>query len=264
MNNALLFGLRVLVTRPAHQQQNFTRLLRDTGAVPISMPMIHISAVPETQAARHQLTALKTFDYVIFVSPNAVRFAHNLLPMPWQTSLTQIAAIGDSTGQCLLNCGMQVDLVPNEGFSSEKLLQMEQLNSVEGKKIAIVHGDTGRGLLKRVLTERGAQVESVVVYCNSIPYYSQAQQIEIFLQKQPQIVCITSNQGILNLTKTVDERFLRQLFKMPLIVNSERCSRLVRDLGFSASVEVASEPGDKGQIEALKHWYSNSSFNQPE
>ncbi len=260
----MLNGLRVMVTRPIHQQRNFTKLLLDAGAVPISFPLLEICACKDPQTAKSELFSLLAFDYVIFVSPNAVTFTHNLLPFPWQQRPGRLAAIGDATARTLLHYGVEADIAPAERFSSEALLELEAFQFVKDRRIGIVCGDAGRSLLRGELTRRGAEVKSVVVYHSMIPNYTKEEQDRIFSQHQPQVICITSNQGILNLKKITDDQFREQLLHTPLVVNSERCRKLAMELGFQADIVVAGDPGDRGQLEGLLQWYSNTFFNHSE
>ena len=55
-------------------------------------------------------------------------------------------------------------LSPEKIYSSESLLNMEELHNVEGDKIIILKGIDGRNLIYDTLIERGAEIESIDVY----------------------------------------------------------------------------------------------------
>ena len=259
-----LSGLRVLVTRPVHQQNNFCHHLRQEGAKPISFPLLEITAPNNTDNVSQSLQSTDSADYVIFVSPNAVSFAHNLRPLPWSDVEARFAAVGEITAAKLNDYGQAVDLIPRGVYSSSALLELEELQDLHGKNIVIICGDNSRPLLNNELTKRGARVEAIEVYHNQIPLNGQVQLKQIILEKNPQVICITSNQGILNLLKIMDETCRNQVLMTPLIVNSDRCSKLARDSGFMADITVAEPAGDNGQLNALKRWYSTSIFNHSE
>ena len=264
MKPTALKNLRVLITRPQHQQENFKNLLLELGAIPISLPLIEISPTEEIDEARTQLKILKTYDYVVFVSPNAVNFSHKLQAFPWENSTCKIVAIGDVTSKTLLNYGVKPDLAPMEKFSSETVLKTPQFHSVENLQIGVVSGNAGRTLLQEELHARGARVKTVVVYKSAAPSYLKKSIYGVFNDSTPQIICITSNQGILNLVSVVDQELREQLLLTPLIVNSIRCRDLSRELGFISDITVANNPGDAGQLEGLRQWYSNHIFNNSE
>lgn len=252
------------MTRPHHQQENFRHLLDECGAIPISLPLIEIQAIDEIQQAQHALKLLKTYDYIVFVSPNAVNFTHKLQSLPWPSSECKVVAIGDVTSKTLLNYGITTDVTPSNKFSSESILEIPEFQSVEGMQIGIISGDAGRTLLSDEFSARGAKVKTVVVYKSTIPMYRKETIHGVFNDSLPQIICITSNQGILNLVSLVTHDSREQLFKTPLIVNSMRCRDLSRELGFISDITVANNPGDAGQLEGLRQWYSNHIFNHSE
>jgi len=254
------------VTRPSHQQGPFTLMLEAAGAIPIAFPLLEIQPNANPSAATTQLQAAKQADSVIFVSPNAVQFAHNLQPLPWPRSTrTRIAAIGTATANALHDLGECVDVMPSQdASSSEGLLALSAFRAVAGKHISIVCGDRGRQALAHTLIDRGASVTQVEVYRSRTPEYDSKQQFVIFGEKKPQVICITSNQGILNLVRIMDDRFKSQVTALPLIVNSGRCSKLARELGFSGTITVAHQPGDQGQLEGIQRWLATSNFNQSE
>ncbi len=264
MNSTPLKNVKVLVTRPLHQQENFKRLLLNDGAIPLSLASIKINLIKEIAETKKQLKSLNTFDYVVFVSPNAVNFAHKLQGLPWTSSTSKVVAIGNVTSKTLLNYGVATDLMPNEKYSSEAVLRAPEFQSIENLQVAIVSGDSGRTLLQDELSKRGAKVKTVVVYKSVAPKYSKETLYGVFNDSVPQIICITSNQGILNLVRIVDQDFREQLLTTPLIVNSKRCRDLSRELGFISDVTVAKNPGDAGQLEGLRQWYSNHIFNNSE
>ena len=94
-----LSGYRLLVTRPEGQGDGLARLLHEAGAEVIMAPLLAIEA-PEAGAPGHELlNQLGAWDWIIFVSANAVRWA--LTQSDWTSYLaqgTRIAAIGDATG----------------------------------------------------------------------------------------------------------------------------------------------------------------------
>ncbi|MCB1756241.1 MAG: uroporphyrinogen-III synthase [Gammaproteobacteria bacterium] len=264
MQTQSLTGLRVLVTRPVHQQESFNALLREAGAIPIAFPLIEISGPDDVEAATRQLAQLSQSAIIIFVSPNAVSFANRLQPLPWTKVLARFAAIGDATARSLLHYGQGVDIVPVNKLTSEELLALPDFADVRNKTISVIGGDIGRSTIQDELTKRGARVEKIIVYRNRTPTYTITEQTNIFVGSKPHVVCITSNQGILNLTEIMDVSFREQLLNTPLIVNSERCSKLARSLGFNSGIVVASKPGDQGQLDALRRWASGRFFNHSE
>ncbi|MEQ8207093.1 MAG: uroporphyrinogen-III synthase, partial [Woeseia sp.] len=119
-------------------------------ALPISRPREAIDA---------EMAGLAAPDILIFVSRNAVD--HGLYLAPDQARL---GAIGKATAEAIEAAGRRTDILPANGFDSEALLAEAPLQNVTGKRILIVRGDGGRGLLGQTLQARGAAVTYVCVY----------------------------------------------------------------------------------------------------
>ena len=67
-----LRGLRVLVTRPAHQADDFCAGLEREGARAIRFPAIAIGPPPDAAAVAAIAASLARFHLAIFISVNAV------------------------------------------------------------------------------------------------------------------------------------------------------------------------------------------------
>src|SRR5512139_4246297 len=93
-----LAGLKILVTRPAHQAGPLCRLIEEAGGEPVPFPVLSVVAVEETGALQSLLDHLNDYWLAIFISPNAVRFGieaaarHGGLPAG-----LHIAAVGEGS-----------------------------------------------------------------------------------------------------------------------------------------------------------------------
>ncbi len=259
LNNADITGLRILVTRAVHQQESFYSELKLLSAKPYSFPLITITDVENPEVAKLALKHHFDSDIIIFVSPNAVNFSHKILNFPWSNCSALIGAVGDITRKNLLEYGQNVKIMPIEDYSSQGLLRIPCLQQVKGRRIAIVGGNISRPLLKDTLRDRGAKVEHIEVYKNTLPSYSSEEVHNAFVNFIPHVICITSNQGIINLLKIADVNRYPTLLTTPLVVNSSRCAKLADTVGFKSDIVVTDSPGDYGQLRALRRWNFNQS-----
>jgi uroporphyrinogen-III synthase len=111
-----LKGVRVLVTRPAHQAENLCRLIEAEGGTAVRLPLLTIEPGAHATEARRQLSAPR--DLWIFTSANAVRHALPWIGGAWPPRL---AAIGPATAAALAAAGQDA-APPLAGASSEALL----------------------------------------------------------------------------------------------------------------------------------------------
>ncbi|MGH8456650.1 MAG: uroporphyrinogen-III synthase, partial [Stenotrophobium sp.] len=155
-----LAGLRVLVTRPAHQADNLCRLIATLGGRPLRLPLLDIVPVPHAAGAQRLLDAARGFDWWIFTSTNAVEYARSLAQGDWPA---QLAAVGLATAAAL-EAGGHVVTTPLGAYSSEGLLELPQFQEIAGQSILLVTGEGGLEALAPVLRARGARVEVAAVY----------------------------------------------------------------------------------------------------
>lgn len=247
-----LTGFTVLVTRPAGQAGGLCELITEAGGEAIQAPLLSIAPI-EAPAALALLNPSIAWDWLIFVSANAVRFAAALGGWTGRAAgNSRIAAVGEATAAALAAAGLQADLVPAPPFNSESLLADPRLADVRGQRLLIVRGEGGREHLAEVLRERGAEVAYAEVY-RRIPVPAAA--YEPILAAWPEgrldAVVITSGAALHRLTELLRESGLDSLPRPPLVVPGARLASLAREHGWPL-VLVAGHAGDEAIVQTLK------------
>jgi uroporphyrinogen-III synthase len=220
-----LAGVRVLVTRPAHQADNLCRLIEAEGGVAIRLPLLTIEPVANVAQAQQRLAG--THDLWLFTSANAVRHAAPLVGGRWPQHL---AAVGPATAAALAAAGGAAAAAPVSGASSAALLEMPALREVAGRRILIVTGAEGLELLERELAARGATVERAEVYRRvPLPYPPET---VLGALRRTDVIIVTSGQSLQHLARLVPDDARKLLLKKPLVVPSARVVEEARALGF--------------------------------
>jgi uroporphyrinogen-III synthase len=248
----LLNGARVLVTRPAHQAGNLSRLIEERGGVAIRFPTIDIVALDDSCAIQSTLAHLDRYQWVVFVSANAVTM-HSYYSDDGKIKKfksMRIAAIGKATAQALAQAGLPVDLVPESGYNSEALLAMPQMQQMQGQGCLIVRGEGGREELATALRRRGAYVEYLDVYKRIIPSIDNSQVSLLLAQDTLDVITVTSGEALQNLLIMLEEKHHQQLFKVPLVVVSNRIRQIAADMGFKR-IAVTNSPSDVAILETV-------------
>jgi uroporphyrinogen-III synthase len=250
-----------VVTRPAGQAETLIGLLVGEGAEVLHFPTIEVRPLyADTAPALRRLAA---YDVVIFVSRNAVReAASQIAPDGSWPSGPQLAAVGRATAAALSRSGRPADLVPERDYSSEGLLELPQLQQVEGKRILIVRGEGGRELLAETLDARGAQVEYAEVYRRSRPDLDPEPLRRRLADRELDLIIVTSREGLENLFAMMDKPFDEAVRSVPLAVISQAVARAARDLGMTGDLMVAPEASDRGLLRAIQAW--NAKRGDPE
>lgn len=250
-----LHGLRVLVTRPAHQAQALAEQIEQAGGEAIRLPTIEIAAPADPAALDRVLDHLDDFDLAIFVSPNAVRTAlarlarHATLPPG-----LELAAVGQATVRALHTAGAAPVLAPAEHFDSEGLLELLPADQVAGKRILIFRGNGGRELLGDTLAARGARVTYAECYRRLPPRTPDPAALARLERGEIDVITITSIESLRNLYEMAGDAGRACLLGTPVLVTSERQVEACRAFGFRAGVCVAAQSSDAAILAALHAW----------
>lgn len=160
-----LAGKHIAITRPPEQAADLATQLEAHGARVTPLPAIAIVPLDDPSRLDAAITALASYDWIVFTSANGVRaFEQRLHPRGFDWSVrhrARIAAIGPATAAALEQRGVTADLVPRE-YVAEGLV--EALGNVAGQRILLPRADIAREALARELEVRGAEVHEIAAY----------------------------------------------------------------------------------------------------
>lgn len=248
-----LSGLGILVTRPAHQAEHLAGLIRAAGGTPILFPVMEIVDMPDVRPLLALIDRLDEFDLAIFISPNAVTKAMNLIrARRLLPAGLRVAAVGKGGRKALGQFGVDNVLVPAQRFDSEGLLALPEFQAVAGKRIVIFRGDGGRELLAEALARRGAHVEYAECYRREKPQADSAQLLHRWARNEVNAITVTSAEMLHNLFDLVGKLGQQWLKTTPLFVPHERIAEAARGMGLSQV--TVTPPGDEGLVEGLLAW----------
>ncbi|MEW6314053.1 MAG: uroporphyrinogen-III synthase [Pseudomonadota bacterium] len=256
--NALpLAGRGIVVTRPEAQARALNTAIREAGGNPIAFPVLEITDVADLREINVLIDRLDQFDLAIFISPNAVNKAMNLIRARRELPATlQIAAVGSGSQRELKHYGVNECIAPKRRFDSEALLELPELQDMRGKRVVIFRGDGGRELLGDTLVARGAALEYAECYRRGKPNLDAAPLLKMWARNEIHAVTVTSSEGLHNLFDMVGKLGQQWLKKTPLFAQHERIAGFARELGVAQVIVTAS--GDDGLLLGLKRWFNQS------
>ena len=152
--------MKILITRPRAQADDFAEKLRSANFEPIFFPVIEIRPIEENVALDRALEKLSCYEWVVFTSVNAVDvvFGKNpSLPMAG----VRIAAIGPKTAEALQTHGVTPDFVPEE-YVAEAILP--GLGDVRGKWILLPRAEIARKALPEAIASARGVAHEIAVY----------------------------------------------------------------------------------------------------
>ena len=249
-----LNGLKVLVTRPLDQGKNLCQLINSYGGQAISYPTIEI--MPSKHLDKNQLQEVLSWaTHVVFISRNAVSvFRHTSVNLSESLNGKLVISTGKGTELELQNFGIQQAVFPLDQSGSEAVLELPELNEpmIKDKNILIIRGDDGRELLRETLLKRGANIRYANVYTRKIPEVSPAVTETIWHDTIPDIIIVTSNQGLHNLIEMTGVNNIDLLYQQKIVVMSNRVAESAKSAGFTHMPIVADDQSDEGLIEAIE------------
>lgn len=249
-----LAGLRVLVTRPAHQADSLCFAIEAAGGHALRQPLLKIAAPSDQAAAEQGLARATDAQDLIFTSPNAVDWAWRLAAN-WAPQ-GRIFAVGRATAEALPQRLGREAYTPATDYSSEGLLALPELQQPQGRIISLITGENGRGMLPDVLQRRGAEIQEVAVYQReTLPL---ARPRLAALLSEADVIFVSSGgslQHLVDLTPIVQRKLL---FKMQLVVSSSRVLKLALELGFLCRPLVPLHMQDDAIMATLQDWSGRS------
>lgn len=162
-----LFGKRVLVTRPAHQNHDFAAALEAAGAIPILAPAIAMLPPDDEASAVQAVNAAAEYAWIVFTSANGVRAFFRLLDARREDARAlgnaRIAAIGIKTAQAVREQHVFADLVP-QSYIAEDLADALIAASQPGDKMLIYRAEEARDVLPDKLRAAKRNADVVAAY----------------------------------------------------------------------------------------------------
>jgi uroporphyrinogen-III synthase len=247
---------RILVTRTRRQASYLATQLEDLGAIVILIPTIEIVPPISFNALDAALACLRTYDWLLFTSANAVEAFHRRAQFFRLSQLPQkIAVIGPATLQAANDIGLTVDLVPPQYLAES--LAAALVPEASGKSFLIVRAAEARDTLPETLRAAGASVTIAEAYRNQIPTDSASALQQHFASpgNYPDAITFTSASTARNLFTLLEDANLTLPSGVPLASIGPVTSQTLRDLGHPPTIEAA-EPTIPALVQALLDHFS--------
>lgn len=261
-----LRGKRVLITRPKEQSVEFIHLLESQGAVPVLFPTIEIVPVKRWHSVDDTLKRIYQYDWLVFASTNALTYflerAKHQKPKLNQFLKTAICTVGDKTRQQAESLGLKVDLVPRIN-SKEGIIQALGEIGIKGKRVLIPCGNLSKAELAFGLMQKGARVDSVVVYETQTPNHHDITQIaKLLFHGNIPVLTFTSPSAFQNFIDLFDHRdyFVRHR-KIIIAAIGETTAAFIRENGYPVHV-VPEKPEISMLVNSIKKYMEINSTDQ--
>lgn len=252
-----LSGKRIVVTRPREQAASLASMIEAQGGTAIVFPTMEIEDLADLQPVLALIDRLQAFDLAIFISPNAVRKAMNLVrarlgDVSWPGHL-RVAAVGRGSRRELERLGFRDVIAPEAHADSEALLELAELTEVAGKRVVIFRGEGGRELLGDTLVARGASVEYAECYRRAKPAADAGPLLAAWARGAVHGVTVSSSEGLANFYEMLGGLGRQWLRTTPLFVPHPRIADDARHRGLGEVIVTG--PGDGEMLEGLVAYF---------
>ena len=257
-----LANRRILITRTRQQASTLADQLQALGAIPILIPTIEL-APPESFAALDSaLAAIRTYDWLIFTSANAVHAFHRRAQFHCLTAIPRrIAVIGPATARAVESIGLSVDLIPPRYVAeslAEALTRHSYNHAGDPANMLLIRAEQARDVLPETLITAGATLTIANAYRNQVPHDAIASLTTLFshAENHPDAITFTSASTATNLFNLLESASLTLPPNITLASIGPITSNTLRDLGYPPTIE-ATEPTIPALIAALEATISN-------
>lgn len=217
-----LFGVRVMVTRPADQSEWLYRELRELGAEVLAYPTIATVEDFRNEPWDTLRRLPEEGGWLVFTSENGVRY----FMKQWyatvgdvrRLSRFRVAAMGDGAIRCLNAHNIAPDFVPSRSNTSALAAEMVQKLPMGGVQVVRVRGNLGDRHVERALEGAGARVISLPVY-RTFPSRWLSPVKDKLLANPPDVILFTSGAAVDGMAANLDSEEMRELCESSLVLS---------------------------------------------
>lgn len=227
-----LIGASIIITRPTATALPLEKAALNLGARVVRLPGLRLCAMEDAKSVAESLIEARSADAWVFTSPAAARFAASFDGAYAQPLSMQVFAVGAGTARELARHGIQA-IAPRSGHDSAGLLELPQLQSPQGQRIAIIDAPGGRDVIAPNLTGRGASVTRIAVYRRVAPRLTRRHFENLEHAAMPWISLVSSGEALANLNQALPSELLMRWRKQAIVLSSARLAGEAEQLGFS-------------------------------
>jgi uroporphyrinogen-III synthase len=244
--------MKVLITRPRAQADDFADKLRSAGFEPIFFPVIEIQPIEKNIALERALEKLNCYEWVVFTSVNAVDVVFDEYSVFFlkENAGVKFAAIGPKTADALQTRGVTPDFVPDE-YVAEAILP--GLGDLQSKWVLLPRAEIARKALPEAIADAGGIAHEIAVY-KTLPTETNPEGITA-MKSGVDIVTLTSPSTVQNFVAICKQNGLD-----PLNLPNNPLFACIGPITEQAAKEegivklvIAKEYTTEGLIEAITH-----------
>jgi uroporphyrinogen-III synthase len=242
-----LAGLRVVVTRAAHQSEGLLRAFEAAGATVEPLPLLEIVPPAHPHALERAASELALYDWLVLTSVNAVEaflpLAGGSLP-----PRLRVATVGAATAAALASYEIEPDWTG--GSDAEELLAALAPHVTRRRRVLLPQAADARSTLFEGLNQAGAEVVTVVAYDKRLPPEAPDRAAELFAASPLGWVTFTSPRIVRHFAQLIGEDWERRRPELRAVSIGRVTSAELTHHGIVPAA-VAARPGDSEMVAAV-------------
>ncbi|MBN1213597.1 MAG: uroporphyrinogen-III C-methyltransferase [candidate division Zixibacteria bacterium] len=261
-----LFGLRVMVTRPARQAEDFYKKLRQLGVEPLPYPTIITNEFVD-YAGWDNFQKINTDAlWLVFTSENGVHFFmkqhRERIGDIRRLGAFKIAAVGEGTSKELAAHGLTADFIPSEATVACLAGEMTAKFNLKQAVIMRVQGNLADDTAEKILAAAGATVRPLTVYETADAVWLEGLK-EKLVAYPPDVVVFTSGSTVKSLCRILSEDTdcKKLIEKCKKVSIGPSTSQVIRSYGMEVTLEAVTHTVD-GIIDELLKYYEKNPFTR--
>ena len=244
-----LAGVRVVVTRAAHQSEGLQAAIRDRGGDAPLLPLLAVNPPRDPGPLHRGLETIDRFDALVLTSKNAVDAVLEALPRLRPGTL--VAAVGQTTAETLEAAGVPEVVRPGPGDSrAEGLVELLEGRLPPGATVLLPLAADARPVLERGLEAAGYRPLRVTAYEKRLPEEAPELYRELFADAPWGWVTFTSPRVARHFRELAGSDWESRRHELRAASIGPVTSKALHALGVEPAAEAAA-PGELELVEAI-------------
>lgn len=255
-----LFGVRVMVTRPADQSREVYRALRDLGAEVLPYPTISTRENIDDKGWDSFGKISEEKNWLILTSENGVRyffrqFAERVGDIR-QLGRFKIAVVGHGTARALAQVHLRANFIPKKATTQALADELCGHVDLSGVNVVRIRGNLADDRIENKLASAGAFVLPITCYHTSYTGWMDGFKERLF-EHLPDIITFTSGSTAAGLCKILSGEEMEILTRDAQIISiGPSTTDMIKSLGIKVTLE-ADEHSVPGIISKIVEYYTN-------
>jgi uroporphyrinogen-III synthase len=251
-----LAGKRIVVTRAPEQAGELVRTLEHLGAEVTLVPAVAFEPVEDFGPLDRALQELSGFDWVLFTSGNAVRFAAlRLKQLGLPPAARRIAVVGPATAEAARQQGFLVSYIATQHTAHS--LANEVRDQVAGRSVFLPRSDRSDPQWIHELERVGAGVTDVIAYRTVPPPAPPAATLNLIRNAAFDVAIFASPSAFHNFDALLGPGSLAKLAGLThFAAIGPTTAKAMRDAGVRVHIE-ADETSSTGLADAIVKYFQD-------